>query len=48
MEGVKTVPNLSVLMGIYNEKKKEQVEMAISSILNQSYHDFEFIICDDG
>lgn len=42
------MPNLSVLMGIYNEKKKEQVEMAILSILNQSYRDFEFIICDDG
>ena len=42
------MPKLSVLMGMYNEKKKEQVEQAISSVLNQSYRDFEFIICDDG
>ncbi len=48
MKGVKNVPSISVLMGIYNEKKKEQVKVAISSILNQSYCDFEFIICDDG
>ena len=48
LEGMRMVPDISVLMGIYNEKKKEQVEMAISSILNQSYSNFEFIICDDG
>lgn len=48
MERMKRMPKLSVLMGIYNEKRKEQVELAISSILNQSYRDFEFIICDDG
>lgn len=42
------MPKISILMGIYNEKKKEQVIKAIDSILNQTYKDFEFIICDDG
>lgn len=41
-------PTVSVLMGIYNEKKKEYVIRAIDSILEQSFEDFEFIICDDG
>lgn len=40
---------VSVIMGIYNmEQKKDLVKLAIDSILNQSYKDFEFIICDDG
>lgn len=35
-------------MGIYNEKRKDHVILAIDSILKQSITDFEFIICDDG
>lgn len=35
-------------MGIYNEKNKNHVIQAIDSILQQSFTDFEFIICDDG
>lgn len=40
---------ISIIMGIYNmESKKNLVELAIQSILTQSYSNFEFIICDDG
>lgn len=39
---------ISVIMGIYNSPNKEQVELSINSILNQTYTNFEFIICDDG
>lgn len=41
-------PKISVLMGIYNTKNKEYLEMALNSILNQTFKNFEFIICDDG
>lgn len=42
------MPEISVIMGIYNEKKQEQVKLAINSILQQTFSDLEFIICDDG
>jgi glycosyltransferase EpsE len=39
-------PTISILMGAYN--CASTLEGAIHSILNQTYHDWEFIICDDG
>lgn len=40
---------VSIIMGIYKMiKKKNLVKLSIDSILNQTYKDFEFIICDDG
>ena len=40
---------ISVIMGIYNmANKKEFMKLAIESILNQTYKNFEFIICEDG
>ena len=39
---------ISVLMGIYNTRSKEILEQSINSILNQTFKDYEFIICDDG
>lgn len=43
------MPKISVIMGIYNmHKNKTIAKEAIDSILNQSYKNFEFIICDDG
>lgn len=39
---------VSVIMGIYNSKSYEYLEVALNSILNQTYADFELIICDDG
>ncbi|WP_340004655.1 glycosyltransferase [Paenibacillus sp. FSL K6-0276] len=42
------MPKISVVMGVYNPSNKEMLLQAINSILNQTYSDFEFIICDDG
>ncbi len=39
------MPKVSIIMGVYNGEKK--VGNCIDSILNQSFADFEFIICDD-
>lgn len=42
------MPEISVLMGTYNEKSRKATALAIESILDQTFEDFEFIICDDG
>jgi len=42
------MPEISVLMGTYNEEDTTLVAQAIDSILSQTFTDFEFIICDDG
>lgn len=39
-------PKVSVLMVVYNADK--YLRSAIDSVLNQSFHDFELIIIDDG
>ena len=41
-------PLVSVIMGVYNEKNREQLELAIDSILTQTLEELELIICDDG
>ena len=40
------MPKVSVIMGVYNGSKR--IQTAIESILNQTFMDFELIICDDG
>lgn len=42
------MPKISVIMGIYNTKSRDYLEKSLKSILNQTYSDFELIICDDG
>jgi glycosyltransferase EpsE len=42
------MPEISVIMGIYNTHNETMVKLAINSILNQTYNNFELIICDDG
>lgn len=39
---------LSVIMGIYNTPNREMLANSLNSILNQTYNEFELIICDDG
>lgn len=40
------MPKVSVIMGIYN--CEATLADAIESVLNQTFQDFEFIICNDG
>ena len=42
------MPRLSVITGAYNANECPHFRKSIESILNQSFTDFEFIICDDG
>lgn len=39
-------PLISVIMGVYNTENS--MTGAVESILNQTYENWEFIICDDG
>lgn len=42
-------PEVSVLMGIYDKSADiTAVQRSVWSILNQTFSDFEFLICDDG
>ena len=43
-----TNPKISVIMGIYTSKDKDMVRYAIDSIKNQTFKEWEFVICDDG
>ncbi len=42
------MPEISVIMGVYNQFNKKILKDAVDSILSQSFKDFEFIIYDDG
>lgn len=42
------MPRVSVITGAYNVGNIKFAEAAVISILNQSFSDFEFIICNDG
>lgn len=42
------MPEISVIMSVYNQFDKGILLAAVKSILNQSFTDFEFIIYDDG
>ncbi len=39
---------VSVVMGVYNIQKLTTIDKMMASILNQTYSNIEFIICDDG
>ena len=40
------MPKISVIMGIYN--CANTISGSIESIINQTYEDWELIMCDDG
>lgn len=40
------LPTVSIIMGIYNAEKT--LDESIQSILNQTYKDWELVMCDDG
>ena len=40
------MPKVSILMSVYN--CEDTVKSSIESIINQTFKDWEFIICDDG
>jgi glycosyltransferase EpsE len=40
------IPKISVIMGLYNCEKT--LQESIDSLLNQTFQDFELIMCDDG
>ena len=42
------MPTVSVIMGVYNCKRPDLLDKSIKSIINQTYTDWEFIICNDG
>lgn len=42
------MPNVSIIMGVYNCKNYNLLRKSIDSVLQQTYRDFEFIICNDG
>lgn len=42
------MPKISVIMGVYNCQSYESLEVSVKSIINQTFRDWEFIICNDG
>lgn len=42
------MPKISVIMGVYNCKDFKMLEDSVTSIINQTYKNWEFIICNDG
>lgn len=42
-------PAISVIMGVlYKREKTDLLERSIKSVLNQTYPEFELLVCDDG
>ncbi len=39
---------VSIIMGVYNCENREELEQSVYSIINQTFKDWEFIICNDG
>ncbi|WP_058953374.1 glycosyltransferase [Clostridium tyrobutyricum] len=42
------MPTVSIIMGVYNCNNEKELDDSINSIINQTYRDWEFIICNDG
>lgn len=46
-EGI-IMPTVSVIMGVYNCQNVGLLEKSVDSIINQTFQDWEFLICNDG
>ena len=44
----KRMPEISVVMAVWNTQEEQVICAAIDSIRNQTFQDWEFLICDDG
>lgn len=42
------MPTVSIIMGVYNCRRPDLLEKSIRSIIDQTYTDWEFLICNDG
>lgn len=42
------MPKISVIMGVYNCTSYDSLKKSVDSIINQTFKDWEFIICNDG
>ncbi len=42
------MPKVSVIMGVYNCKNLKLLRKSVQSIVDQTFSDWEFIICNDG
>ena len=42
------MPEISVIMGVYNCKNVDLLKKSVESVIAQTYKDWEFIICNDG
>ena len=40
--------DVSVIMGVYNCKNLNLLEKSVQSIINQTYKNWELLLCDDG
>lgn len=48
MSNTMNEPKLSVIMGVYNSRDRDELIRSIKSIQNQSFTNWQCIICDDG
>lgn len=42
------MPKVSIIMGVFNCKDKAKLRKSVESIINQTYRNWEFVICNDG
>jgi len=43
-----SMPKVSVIVGVYNTPCKEEVDIALNSVINQTFTEWECVVCDDG
>lgn len=46
MERIQSPPAVSIIIPVYNRAK--EIQRGLQSLVNQTFHDFEVLVCDDG